>query len=473
MDDRELAHIPALELKELIATKQVSPVEVTELYYRRIEELDPQLNSYLTLDQDAAMATAREAEAAVQRGDELGPLHGLPISIKDLELSKGIRTTGGSLIYKGRIPEEDSVVVERVRQAGAIVLGKTNTPEFGLLGRTENRLGDPCGNPWDPTRTAGGSSGGAAASVIAGLTSLATGSDGGGSTRIPASFCGAYGIKPTQGRIPMYGGAAAVKAGNFFSQSGPITRTVRDSAMLFQVLSGYDARDASALRDPNDDYLAAADKGVKGLRIAWSPDYGYAPVDPEVKEMVGKAARVFEELGCSVEETDLALDSPFDWWWKLFGGVVLARYGSVFEEHRDQLADYSVECFEVGAEATGADVFRSLGQMDLLKAQFDDLFEKYDLLISPTLAVPAFPHGKPPTEIGGKPVHWFWGYLPFTYPINAIGHCAVSIPCGFSSEGLPIGMHIVGRRLAESTLIAASAAFEEARPWSQDRATVS
>ena len=202
MPDQDLAFAPATEHLKLIASKQVSPVKLTELYLGRIQDLDGKLNSYLTVTADEAIRMAKEAEASVLRGDELGPLHGLPISIKDLEITKGIRTTGGSLVFEDSVPSEDSVVVERVRQAGAIILGKTNTPEFGLLGATENRLGDHCRNPWNTDRTTGGSSGGAGASVLAGLCSMGTGSDGGGSIRIPCSYCGIYGIKPTQGRVP-------------------------------------------------------------------------------------------------------------------------------------------------------------------------------------------------------------------------------------------------------------------------------
>ena len=249
MTDRDLAFAPASEHLSLIAGKHVSPVELTQLYLDRIEDLDGRLSSYLTVTADEALARAREAEAAVTRGDELGPLHGLPISIKDLELTAGTRTTGGSLAFEDRVPTEDSVVVDRIRKAGAVILGKTNTPEFGLLGSTENRLGDHCRNPWNTERTTGGSSGGAGASVAAGLCSLASGSDGGGSIRIPSSYCGVYGIKPTQGRVPRYGGAAAPSIANQFSQSGPMTRTVRDSAVLLQVLAGPDPRDASAMRE--------------------------------------------------------------------------------------------------------------------------------------------------------------------------------------------------------------------------------
>ena len=322
----DLAFTSTTELRALIAAGEVSPVEVTEQYLTRIDRLDSRLNSYLTVTADEAIDSARRAEEAVARGDDLGPLHGVPISIKDLELTRGIRTTGGSLAFADRVPDEDSVVVERVRAAGAVILGKTNTPEFGLLGHTQNLLGDHCRNPWNTDRTTGGSSGGAGAAVAAGLCSLATGSDGGGSIRIPSSFCGVYGIKPTQHRVPLYGGAASMGAFNMFSQSGPMTRTVADSAVLLQVLAGHDPRDFASLRDTPQDYLAATKRGVDGLRLAWSPDFGFGAVDPEVVEVTSRAARVFDDLGCELGEADLALDEPFDPFWTLFSGIVYGRY---------------------------------------------------------------------------------------------------------------------------------------------------
>ena len=471
--DERLAFAPASELRELIASKQVSPVEVTELYLRRIESLDAQLNAYLTVAHDEAMKAARAAEEVVVRGAELGLLHGLPISIKDLEMTRGIRTTGGSLVYRDRVPNEDSIVVERVRDAGAIILGKTNTPEFGLLGTTENRLGDSCRNPWNTERTSGGSSGGACAAVIAGLCSLATGSDGGGSIRIPSSFCGVYGIKPAQGRVPRYFGAAAAQVANQFSQSGPMTRTVRDSALLLQVLAGHDRRDSNSLRDTPPSFLDAVDRDIKGLRVAWSRDYGYAAVDPEVVEVTSRAAAVFEELGCSVEESDLALDEPFDAFWTVFSTNAYASYGHLLDDQADQLTEYARKALERGAEATGAEYAKALGYIDRLKSQFADVFERHDLLLSPTMAVSAFPVDRRPSRIGDREVDPFWGFLPFTFPINMAGHMAASVPCGFSSDGMPVGLHIVGRRGDETTLIAASAAFERARPWIQHRPPVS
>ena len=268
MPDAELAFAPASRLLEMMDGGEVSSVELTEMFLGRIEEFNPRLNAYLTVSGDEAMAQAREADAARARG-ERGALLGLPTSIKDLEATKGIRSTMGSLVFNEMVPDRDSVVVERVKAAGGVILGKTNTPEFGLLGITQNRLGEPCCNPWDPTRTSGGSSGGAAAAVIAGLSSVAPGTDGGGSVRLPSSFCGLYGLKPTLGRVPR-GGGFGKPSPNLTSQAGPMARTVRDAALLLQVLAGRDSRDASSLRSALPDYSAGLGESIQGLRIAWS-----------------------------------------------------------------------------------------------------------------------------------------------------------------------------------------------------------
>ena len=471
--DENLAFTPASELAALIAGKQASPVELTALYFERIERLDGQLNAYLTLCRDEAMQAAKDAENAVMRGDALGPLHGVPISIKDLELTKGIRTTSGSLPFKDRIPDEDSIVVERVKAAGAIILGKTNTPEFGHRGTTENLLGEPCRNPWNTERTPGGSSGGAAAALAAGLCAIATGSDGGGSVRIPASFCGLYGIKPTQGRVPRYNGRAAPAVANQLSQSGPISRTVRDSAILLQALAGWDARDAGSLRDAPADYITALDRDISGLRIAWSPDFGYAAVDSEVVDVCSKAAQIFGEMGCALDESGFTLDSPQEAFRALFAVNTYASSGYLLHERGDDLTGYFRANMEYAATLTAADYAKAIGELDVVKARFDTFFEDYDLLLSPTMAVPAFEIEKHPAAIDGKEVDPFFGYLPFTYPINAIGHTAASIPCGFSSDGMPIGLHIVGRKGDEATVLAASAAFERAMPWADKRPPVS
>ena len=473
---RDLAFASATRLRRLIADKGVSCVEVVELFFERIEEYNPRLNAYLALCQEEAVQQAGRAQEAVDKGEELGPLHGIPVSVKDLELTRGIPTTLGSAMFKDRTPEMDSVVVERVKSAGAIILGKTNTPEFGLSGTTENKLGDACRNPWDTARTPGGSSGGAAAALAAGLCTLATGSDGGGSIRIPASFSGLFGIKPSQGRVPRYGGYG-YPAANHFSQSGPMSRTVADTALLLQVLSGPDPRDPVSMRETPPDFSAGLGQGVSNWRIAWSPDLGYAGVDPEVVRVTERAARVFEDLGAVVETPDLAIEDPFQAFWDVFATASYTSYGHLLEERRDDFTYYGLRAFEHGAEVTGADLSRALLRVDQLRRQMENFFDEYDLLLTPTMAVPAFPIEQRPSVIGGKSVDPFWGYLPFTFPINMTGQTAASIPCGFSespdSAGMPIGLHLVGPRGAEARVLQASAAFEEARPWQNQRPPVS
>ncbi len=474
VSDRDLAFLSIAEQKQLIQTKMLSPVELTELYLDRINKLDPKLNAYLTVCHEEALVSAKLAEDAVVQGNELGPLHGIPISIKDLEDTQNIKTTNGSLVYKDRVPKNDSIVVERVRRAGAIILGKTNTPEFGLLGRTENMLGPPCNNPWNTARTSGGSSGGAAAAVASGLCSLATGSDGGGSIRIPSSFCGVYGIKPTQYRVPSYQGVDQPFIRNLFSQSGPIGRSVRDCALLLQVLSGHDYRDPSSIHESPEDYLEAANLESARFRIGWSADFGYAPIDNEVLHTTFKSTKVFESLGSKVDEVDISLgNNVFDSFWTLFSASVFAKNPNLLTEHCDELTDYSRESFQYGASITGAKYSTALGEIEKIKALFKNIFESYDLIITPTTAVTAFPHGNPPDRINGQLVNPFWGYLPHTYPINMIGNPAASIPCGFSPEGLPIGIQIIGKIGDESSVISASAAFENTQPWIHQRPIVS
>ena len=473
MVDEALAFASATDLLELITTKQVSPVELTELYFSRIERLDTQLNAFLLLTHDEAMSTARAAEAAVIRGDELGALHGLPIPIKDTEMTRGIRTTSGSLVFKDRIPGRDAAVVQRVRNAGAIILGKTNVPEFGMVGTCENRLGDPGRNPWNTDRTPGGSSGGAAAALAACLCPLATGSDGGGSIRIPANFCGIYGIKPTRGRVSGYTGQEDQPMPNLLAQNGSLSRTVRDSALLLQTLAGHDPRDPVSLREAPPDFVAAVDRQATGLRIAWSPSFGFAEVDPEVLDVTATAARVFEELNCHVEESDLVMDPPYDTFGPIIAADSYTRLGAYLETHADQMTDFALFLLERGARVTTAEYARALGMIDRLKARMTDLFETYDLLLSPTACFPAFPNGEWPGPAGKSAYPEQYWNGAFTLPVNAIGHPAATVPAGFSHDGLPIGLHIVGRKGDEETILSASAAFERARPWIQRRPPVS
>jgi len=473
--DENLAFEPATRIGELIKSKELSPVEITKLYLERIEKLDSNLNSYLTVTADIALRAAQNAEDKLVNGDELGALHGIPISIKDLQMTKGVRTTGGSLAYKDRVPEADCAVVERVLEAGAIMLGKTNSPEFGLLGANENRLGDPCRNPWNVDRTSGGSSGGAGASIAAGLTSLATGGDGGGSIRIPASFNGTYGIKPTQGRVSSFSGVPGSPLANYTSQQGPLTRTVQDAALLLQVMAGYDSRDPGSLRSSVPNFLESVTRGVSGLKIGWSPDYGYAAVDSEVLTISESAANVFTELGCTVIESDIKLEGAFDTWFTLFAASAYATQGHLLDDEEDPLTWYAKYTIEHGSKTTGSDYVRAVGERDRMIQLFADEFDKFDVILSPTMAVTAFPTDAYPETIGGQKPYPSpeWGFLPFTHPINTIGYTAASVPCGFDSDGMPVGLHIVGKPGDEETVLAVSAAFEEARPWIQHRPPIS
>ena len=471
--DSDLAFAPATDIQRMIANREISSAELTEFFFQRIDELNPQLNAYLALCPDQAMADARAADEAVRNGDPLGPLHGVPISVKDLELTKGVTTTMGSAVFRDRVPDIDSIVVERVKAAGAILLGKTNTPEFGQSGTTENLVSEACRNPWNTDYTPGGSSGGAGAALAAGLCTLATGSDGGGSIRIPSSFSGVTGIKPSQGRVPRYGGYGG-PAVNHFSQSGPMSRTVRDTALLLQVLAGPDSRDANTMTDTPPDYLAALEGGVQGWRIAWSPDFGYAAVDPEVAEITQAAAQVFQQMGAHVAEAAPEVEGdPFPAFATVFGTASYTSYQNLYPERRDELTHYVRATFDAAATLTAADLSRALAYVDRHKRRFADFFNDYDLLLTPAMAVTAFPIGEHPTRIAGREVNQWWGYLPFTFPINMSGQPAASVPCGFSAAGLPVGLHLVGPAGAEGRVLRAMAAFEDAQPWAGRRPPVS
>ena len=471
MKDRELAFTPAWKLRNMLDIKDISPVELTELYLRRIEEFNQHLNAYLTITGDRALAEAKEAECRLMKG-ERGSLLGIPISIKDLELTEGVRTTMGSLIFKDTVPDRNSEVVSRVKKAGAISLGKTNTPEFGLSGTTENRLGEACRNPWNIERTSGGSSGGAAAAVVSGLCSIAIGSDGGGSIRIPSSFCGLFGIKPTLGRVPRVGGLGQPSP-NLTSQTGPMANNVKDAAMMLQVLAGYDSRDPISIKQPLGDIQTEMSEHMKSLKLCWSPDLGYAAVDPEVKQVAKAGALGFEELGCIVDETSFALDYPMESFLAIFTTNAYVSYGKLYETQEDQLAKYTRDSMARGKSVTGAGYASALQEVQTIKGKLNSLMDEYDLLLTPTMAVPAFPVELFPTHIAGREVFPRWDYLPFTPVFNLSGQPAASIPCGFSSDGMPIGLHIVGKWGQESTVMRAAYAFEQIRPWAQHKPHVS
>ena len=466
MHSDALAYLSAIDLADLIRRKQVSPVEVVGALLDRIELVNPRLNAYCTVTADAARTAARAAEAAALRGDPLGPLCGVPFSVKDLVITRGVRTAFGSRIYEHHIPDEDAPVVERLCTAGAIMVGKTTTPEFGWKGATDSPLTGISRNPWDLTKTPGGSSGGAAAAVAAGLAPLAVGTDGGGSIRIPASFCGVFGLKPTCGLVPVY---PTPNTGTL-SHVGPMTRSVRDAALMLQVLAGPDDRDPLSFPATGIDFTGGLDDGIRGLRVAWSPTFGYAKVAPEVRVLAEAAARRFQDLGCQVEEVERVFADPDPIWAPLFYAGVAARLEPFLAEWRDRIDPGLLEVVAEGSRLRGTDLIQAGFARAAFYQEVRRLFERYDLLLSPTLAVPPFAAGmeRPPDYPAGSRLSW----VAFTYPFNLTGHPAATVPCGFTADGLPIGLQIVAGRLQDHLVLRASATFEAAMPWAEKRPAV-
>ncbi|MSQ08028.1 MAG: amidase [Dehalococcoidia bacterium] len=474
--DRELVFTPAWKLRDMIVKKKLSPVELTEACLRRIEKLDPKLNAFLTITADMARTEAKAAEKAMMKGGRLGPLHGIPVPIKDLEAVRGVKLTQGSLLHKDDVATVNAIAVDRIRAAGGIIIGKTNTPEWGLSGTNDNRLGDSCRNPWDPTRTSGGSSGGTGAAVASGMTPIGQGSDGGGSVRIPASLVGIYGIKATQGRVPRRQAAPHSFQPANFSSVGPMTRNVRDGAVFLKVLSGPQSdAEYGTLNEAVPDYESALGRGVRGLKIAWSPTLGGHLVDPEVKALCQKAVKVFEDAGAIIEDADFKpapAGEQFQTWYNFFAARAWNTHPEA-HDHLDQLTDYARSVLEDGRDMKSAELFLTYERIIQYQQYAREFFSKWDLLLSPTLAVAAFKINGHPATIGGKKaVHPKLGWL-MTYPFNATGNPAATVPCGFNKDGMPVGLQITGAHCDEEVVIAASAAFEQAMPWADKLPKVS
>ena len=467
MGTSDLCWLSAVELAAAIRARRVSPVELTRAVLERIEAINPRLNAYCTIAADRALAEAREAEAAVLRGEAPGVLHGLPISFKDLTATAGIRTTMGSRIFEHWVPDEDAVVVERARRAGAIVLGKTNTPEFGCKGVTDNLVFGHTRNPWDLDRIAGGSSGGAAAAVAAGLGPLAEGSDLAGSIRIPAAVCGVVGFKPSLGRVPLW---PALNGWTSFSHVGPITRTVGDAALLLAAWAGPDDRDPRSLPATGEDFARAVDGGVRGLRVAWSPDLGGAPVDREVRRITEAAAKAFADLGCRVEEEHPPLGDAMTLFMDLTAPTRAAGMAAHLPRWREQLDPMLLLRLDRAEGMSAIDWERATHRRTTLWHDVRRFFERHDILVTPTTSAAAFPIGQTfPAEIDGQPLTNQLEWFPFTFPFAITGQPAISVPAGFTGERLPVGLQIVGRRFADATVLRVAAAFEAARPWAERR----
>jgi Asp-tRNA(Asn)/Glu-tRNA(Gln) amidotransferase A subunit family amidase len=457
----------ATALASAIRHGDVSPVEVTDAILTRIERVNPMLNAFCTVAADMARAQARVAEAAVVRGDVLGPLHGVPISFKDLTTTAGIRTTFGSKIWEHHIPKDDAPVVERARRAGAIVLGKTNTPEFGCKGVTDNRIFGATRNPWNLGRTPGGSSGGAAAALAAGLGPLAEGSDLAGSIRQPAALCGVVGFKPTLGRVPRF---PNMNNWTNFACIGPMARSVRDVALLLSVMAGPDERDPMSLPLPAESFAHGAEGAVAGLRVAFSADLGYAPLDPEIRAVCAAAARRFTELGCVVEEADPGFEDAEPLFLDLTAPVRAAADSHRLAQWKAEMDPILVDRIERATGMSAVDYEKATQRRTAMWHVLRQFFERFDLLLTPVTALPAIPlEMQYPREIAGRPATSPIAWFPFTFPFTMMAVPAISVPCGVTRDGLPVGLQIVGRRLADSTVLKAAAAFEAIAPWSDRR----
>ena len=464
MNLTDLGFMPAAEMVSAVKKKTLSPLEIVEAFLTRIDTINPKVNAYCTVAPEMARETARKAEAEVMRGGALGPLHGIPVSVKDLTLTAGIRTTFGSRIFEYHVPAEDALIVQRLKAAGAIVLGKTNTPEFGAGANTYNAVFGPTRNPWKLSHTCGGSSGGAAVALACGLGPLATGSDLGGSLRIPASFCGVVGFRTSPGRVPIYPGFLGWDT---LAVEGPMARTVKDTALMLSVIAGPDDRSPISLPGDGREFISAVEQPeVRGLRVAWSPDLKIVPVDREVRSVAAAAAKRFAELGCVVEEAEPDFGRVREVIHVTRATRMVALYAEKLKEWRDKMNRNLVWNIEQGFPLTAQQVGEAEKERTAIYHRVRHFFETYDLLLTPTVAVPPFPvEMSYPKEINGQAMTTYTDWFLLTYAITITGLPAISIPCGFTSEGFPVGLQVVGRRLAEATVLKAAAAFEALAPW--------
>jgi aspartyl-tRNA(Asn)/glutamyl-tRNA(Gln) amidotransferase subunit A len=452
----------ATELVEGYRNKTLSPVDATEAALDAIDSYDGRVNAFVLVDPDGALAAAKQSEARWQAGEPLGPGDGVPTSIKDALWTRGWPTVRGSHLIDAAGPwEEDAPSVERLRETGAVILGKTTTPEYSWKGVTDSPRYGATGNPWDPTRTSGGSSGGSATAVGLGMGAWSVGTDGGGSVRIPAAFTGTVALKPTYGVIPFYPPSPF----GTLSHAGPMTRTVRDAAALMDVITGFDARDWAAMPTPRSSFLSALDDGVAGLRIAYSPDLGFVRNDPDVDAAVRAAVAVLAGAGAEVAEVDPGFDDPVDAFHVLwFSGEakVLQSYGAL-DELADRIDPGLHRTAAIGTTYSASDYLDAMAERMKLGGLMGRFHQTYDVLLTPTLPLPAFPVGQDVPDGSASPDWTSW--TPYTYPFNLTQQPALSVPCGFTNAGLPIGLQIVGARHTDALVLRVGQAYQSATDW--------
>jgi aspartyl-tRNA(Asn)/glutamyl-tRNA(Gln) amidotransferase subunit A len=464
----EICAMPATDLAAAVRAGEISPVDVVQAVSDRMDSVEPVLHAFCTPTLDLARQQAADLADRIAAGGEVGPLAGVPVGIKDLVATKGIRTAMGSRAYEAFVPDEDDIVVERLKAADAIIIGKTNVPEFGYSGVGHNPVFETTRNPWNPAMTPGGSSAGSGAAVAAGMGPIAVGSDGGGSVRIPSAHCGLFGMKASMGRVPLYPGCRderypGVSSWESLEHIGPMTRTVADSALMLSVMAGPDPRDRHTIPTSDVDWIGCLSGDIQGLRVAFSPDLGYVAVDPAVREVVQNAVTVFEEdLGCHVEQADPGFDDPYAAFWGIVALDTDLR-GMRRLAAENEMSPHLVEF--LARPWTAEDLTDAVMTRKAVNNKMWRFMADYDLLLTPTLTVPPFPvHMQGPEKVDGRMVPSFQ-WLSFTLPINMTGQPAATVPAGWTQDGLPVGLQIVGRHLQDETVLRAAAAFEAAAPW--------
>lgn len=458
----------AVELAALIRRGQVSALEVLTAHLEQIDLLNPELNAIVTYLPEKALELARAADEKQARGDPLGPLHGLPIAHKDLFETAGIRTTMGSPAFSDHIPMSDDLIIARLKNAGCVTLGKTNVPEFGAGSHTFNPVFGVTRNPYDTAKTCGGSSGGAAVALAAGMIPIADGSDMGGSLRNPASFCNVVGLRPTPGRVPRY------PKGNAWSTlavDGPMGRTVQDVALMLQAIAGYDSREPISLQQPASAFAADLERDFAGVKVAWSPHLGSLPVDPQVTAAIEPQLSVISDLGCKVEYDQPDFSDAYD----IFQTLRAWNFELSFAEH---FAAFGEDAFKEtirwnvaqGKKLSAAQISRTEARRTELFHRVREFLERYEYLFLPTAQVPPFPiEWEYPQEIAGVAMNTYIDWMMTCAYITVTGLPAISVPCGFTAAGLPVGLQIVGRPRADFAVLQLAYAFQEATRFYEQR----
>ena len=470
MPGTELCYQTAREMVRRVKAREISARELLEAHLQQIERVNLQVNAICTLVAEQALLQAEKADRAQREGRSLGPLHGLPIAIKDLVLTRGIRTTFGSRIYKDFVPDENALFVERLEAAGAIILGKTNTPEFGAGSQTYNEVFGETRNPYDLTKTCGGSSGGAAVALASGMVPLADGSDLGGSLRNPASFCNVVGFRPSPGRVPRW---PTEQAWQTLPVLGAMARTVEDLALLFSVMAGPDPRSPISIVEPGTVFRRPLGRDFKGVRIAWSRDLGRYPVQAEVTAACEAARPTFKELGCEVEETEPDFSGADEIFQVLRAWLFAFRHGEDLKQHRHLMKDTVIWNIEKGLALDALAVSRAEAKRTALYHRVGEFFQSYDFLVLPVSQVAPFPvDERTIKEINGVSMKTYIDWMATCYCITLTGLPAISVPCGFTPEGLPVGLQIVGRHQRDFEVLQMAHAFEQATQVGKNRPAV-